>query len=40
MMWTSGTLGQYTPEIGWYENEIEYYDYETGDFVNNAPANA
>ena len=40
MMWTSGTLGEYIPEKGWYEGEIDYYDYETGDFVDNAPANA
>jgi len=36
-MWSSRELGEYTPELGWYENEIDHYDYETGDFVANAP---
>jgi len=40
MMWTTGELSEYTPERGWYENEIDYYDYETGGFVANAPSNA
>ena len=40
MMGTSGELDEYIPEKGWYESEIDYYDYETGDFVANAPSNA
>lgn len=40
MMWTSGTIDTHTPETGWYDREIDYYDYDTGTFVEGAPANA
>ena len=37
MMWTSGEIGSYTPELGWYDNEIIHYDFDTGTFVEDYP---
>ena len=32
MTWSTGTLPSvYTPEVGWYDEEIPYYDWVTGE---------
>ena len=31
MAWNSREIDVYTPEQGWYEGEIPFYDFETGE---------